>query len=70
MLLAFDFNVFNIASNILEYINTLLTFVTSMVTVVITLISTIFATMPTFVSIGFTMVFGLGITIMLIKLVR
>lgn len=70
MLLAFDFSVFNVIGTVLEYITTLLTFITSMVGVIISLLGTFFATMPPFVSVGFSMVFGLGITIMIIKLVR
>lgn len=70
MILAFDFSVFNVVGQVLNYITTLLTFLTSMVGVVISLLSTFFTTMPTFVSIGFSMIFGLGITIMIIKLVR
>lgn len=70
MLLSLNFDIFNTVSTIIDYIGTLLTFITSMVGLVINLLSTFFTTMPTFVSVGFTMVFGLGITIMIIKLVR
>lgn len=70
MLLAFDFSVFNVIGQVINYITTLLSFITSMVSVVISLLGTFFTTMPTFVSVGFSMVFGLGITIMIIKLVR
>ena len=70
MLLSFDFSVFNVVGQVINYIATLLSFITSMVGVVISLLSTFFITMPTVISIGFSMIFGLGITIMIIKLVR
>lgn len=70
MLMALDFGIFNTIATILDYITTLLSFITSMITVVISLLSAFFTSMPTFISVGFTMVFGLGITIMIIKLVR
>lgn len=70
MLMSFDFDIFNSISVIIDYISTLLTFLTSMINVVIGLFSTFFTTMPTFISVGFMMVFGLGFTIMIIKLVR
>ena len=69
MLLSFDFSVFNVVGQVINYIATLLSFITSMVGVVISLLSTFFITMPTVISIGFSMIFGLGITIMIIKLV-
>lgn len=70
MILDLNFDIFNTITTIIDYIATLLTFITSMVNVVISLLGTFFVTMPTFISVGFTMVFGLGVTIMIIKLVR
>lgn len=68
--LAFNFNLFNVISNIIDYIGTLLSFITSMITVVISLFATFFVSMPSFISVGFSMVFGLGMTILIVKLVR
>lgn len=70
MLMSFDFDIFNTIGVIIDYISTLLTFLTSMVNVVFSLFATFFTTMPAFISSGFIFVFGLGFTIMIIKLVR
>lgn len=68
--LSFNFNLFNVISNIIDYIGTLLSFITSMITVVFSLFATFFVSMPNFISVGFSMLFGLGMTILIVKLVR